>query len=221
MTAPTTDPSSDPRWVLHVDLDQFIAAVEVRRRPDLAGLPVVVRGHDGRAHWQEQATGEPLSAARLAELATLLHAQGEDPRHGVPVELVRLARQARLREELVASAWFTYASLAELWQVSDASARFRVTKAANAGTLLTVPTELALLVPAFQLDEAGEVRADLAAPLAALLGAGTDPWLVWSWWTTPAALLSGEVPQEAVRDPLRRGDVDHAARRLAGRRSRR
>ena len=38
------DDTSEQGWILHVDLDQFLAAVEVLRRPELAGRPVVVGG---------------------------------------------------------------------------------------------------------------------------------------------------------------------------------
>ena len=43
-SAGPTDVYPIEHWVLHVDLDQFIAAVEVLRRPELAGQPVIVGG---------------------------------------------------------------------------------------------------------------------------------------------------------------------------------
>ena len=72
-------------WVLHVDLDQFIAAVELLRHPELEGLPVVV---GGRGDPTERAV---VSTASYAAREFGVHsgmplrlAQEEDPGRGVP-----------------------------------------------------------------------------------------------------------------------------------------
>jgi DNA polymerase IV len=46
-------------WVLHVDLDQFLASVELRRHPELAGLPVIVGG-----------SGDPTEARKVVTCAS-------------------------------------------------------------------------------------------------------------------------------------------------------
>ncbi|MGH3541768.1 MAG: DNA polymerase IV [Mycobacterium sp.] len=55
-----TDSSSAPkRWILHVDLDQFLASVELRRHPELEGLPVIVGGN-----------GDPTEARKVVTCAS-------------------------------------------------------------------------------------------------------------------------------------------------------
>ena len=50
-------------WVLPVDLDQFLAAVEIRRRPELTGRPVIVGG-DGNPRRPRQVVATASYEAR-------------------------------------------------------------------------------------------------------------------------------------------------------------
>lgn len=64
--------SDPPTWVLHVDLDEFLAAVEIARRPELAGKPVVVGG-----------AGDPTLRAVVATASYEARAYGV--RSGMPL----------------------------------------------------------------------------------------------------------------------------------------
>ncbi|CAN5551672.1 DNA polymerase IV [soil metagenome] len=60
-------------WILHVDLDQFLASVELRRRPDLVGLPVIVGGN-----------GDPTEPRKVVTCASY-EARGFGVHAGMPL----------------------------------------------------------------------------------------------------------------------------------------
>jgi hypothetical protein len=184
---------------------------------DGAGLPTFERDDDGAVRWIDPATGEPLAADRLEELDRLLRSEGEDPAHAVPIALVRLRRETRVRAALLDGGWLDYAGVGRLRGTSENAARFALHKAAERRSVLLVQHEGRTLVPAFQLDQDGQVRTELLGVLEPLLASGEDPWRTWAWLTTPAALLGGAVPHEAARDPEELPIVQHAAIRLAER----
>lgn len=204
---------SDPRQAS--ELADWLEGLALADQLAAAGLPTYSRDGDV-VRWTESATGEPLDAERLAELDRLLRSQGDDPTYAVPVALVRLRRETRVRQELLDGGWLDYEGVARLRGVSTNAARFAVHKAAERRTLLVVGHEGAVLVPSFQLDEAGEVRTELLTVLEPLL-VSVDPWRAWIWLTTPAALLGGAVPHEAARDPEELPLVQRAAVALAER----
>ncbi|MEZ0342709.1 DNA polymerase IV [Mycobacterium sp. pV006] len=60
-------------WILHVDLDQFLAAVELARHPELIGTPVIVGG-----------SGDPTEARKVVACASY-EARAFGVRAGMPL----------------------------------------------------------------------------------------------------------------------------------------
>jgi DNA polymerase-4 len=93
-------------WVLHLDLDQFIAAVEVLRHPELRGQPVIVggdgdpakRGVVSTASYEARVygvhSGQPLrTAARLCPGAVFLPVD-RDAYEAVSAEVMTVLRES-------------------------------------------------------------------------------------------------------------------------------
>lgn len=62
-------------WILHVDLDQFLASVELQRHPDLVGLPVIVGGN-----------GDPSEARKVVTCASY-EARAHGVHAGMPLRV--------------------------------------------------------------------------------------------------------------------------------------
>ena len=195
-------------WLESLGLAEHLAA---------AGLPTFERDARGTVAWTDPNTGLPMAAVQLEDLERLLRSEGSEPQHAVPVHLVQIARQVRLRQQLLESPWFTYETLAELRETSVDATRFAVHKAGGEHRLLVVAADERTLVPAFQLTPEGNLRPELGPVLEPLLAARMAPWSVWAWLTQPAGLLGGLVPERAAADPETVELVREAAVRLAER----
>lgn len=147
-------------------------------------------------------------------LRGVLPAAGLDLTPPAAVEQAR--RQADLRHALLATPVYTYETLREVrGDSSSANTRTWVSRVRKKGRLFTVVVDGHTLIPAFQLTDGVEPRPELAKVLRPLLEAGVNGWALWIWLTHPTALLSGDIPCDALGEAA--GRVEKAASRFAAR----
>lgn len=127
--------------------------------------------------------------------------------------LSQAQRLATHRNALLATPFHTYESLSRQRDSSESNTRTWVARRREARELFTVTHNGRTVIPAFQFDEHGKLRAELAPILSALAEGGVQDWPLWTWLTSPTSFLSGEVPESiASTDPAR---AQRAARRFA------
>ena len=180
---------------------------------------VEVRGVSGRHVTEALLLFEKVRAVQAEHAAAtrgdLLHAlMIQNVSLLPPATLAQAQRLATRRAALLATPVLTHESLRELrGDASVSSTRTWVTRRRDAHALFTVTHNGRTLIPAFQLDDHGEPRAELQAILSALIETGVQGWPLWTWLTTPTSFLSGGIPEHVARTAPAR--VLRAAERFA------
>src|SRR5690606_15374734 len=106
------------------------------------------------------------------------------------------------RRSLVETPTYTYSELAAIRDVADSTIRSYVHR--HRSRILAVTVGASVLLPAFQFNEAGELR-ESVAEINEILHAdeGTmDEWARWAWWHSRTSYLSGESPINVIDDDL-------------------
>ena len=127
------------------------------------------------------------------------------------VEQARLVSVARA-QLLERSKVVTTSMLATGRGVAEDACRQWVSRQRRAGRLITVSHQGGVLIPTFQLDDAFDLRPDIADVTARLVAFGLDGWAAWDWWETPNGWLDGVAPAKAVS----RGDHEAVRRAVQG-----
>src|SRR5699024_270917 len=98
---------------------------------------------------------------------------------------------------LSSGAWTTRA-LAEVRDVTEATARTWLKRQRDAHRLVSVTVHREVYVPALLLDQAAEPFDGADRVLGPLVDAGMDGWAVWTWLDTPSGWLDGDRPADLL-----------------------
>ena len=118
-----------------------------------------------------------------------------------PSTLAQARRLALARDALLATGVFTHDTLQQLRGDANPSAtRTWLSRARTRHNIFTITHTGRTLIPAFQLDERGDLRPELRPLIAVLAEHDLDPWSMWTWLTKPSGFLSGQVPAELAKE---------------------